>query len=52
MLAKGGQVNYELVWRIDNVFVISEKKGKIVAVGYKMQCTSSQPFQAGLYKCI
>lgn len=49
MLAKGGQANYELLWRIDNVFVI--RGGKIVAVEYKMQCISSQPLQAGLYKC-
>lgn len=26
MLAKGGQANYELLWRIDNVFVIKKKK--------------------------
>lgn len=44
MLAKGGQANYELLWRIDNVFVIKKKK-KIVAVEYKMQCISSQPLQ-------
>lgn len=43
MLAKGGQVNYELVWRIDNVFVIREKKEKLLLLGTKCSVQAASP---------